>query len=65
MIAQDVMRYDHPTLLPEMSMTKALDFFAKVGTQRLPVTDASSRFLGVVTETEVLLFLAGKPRSNA
>ena len=64
-IAQDVMRYDHPTLLPEMSMTKALDFFAKVGTQRLPVTDASSRFLGVVTETEVLLFLAGKPRSNA
>jgi len=46
-------------------MTKALDFFAKVGTQRLPVTDASSRFLGVVTETDVLLFLAGKPRSNA
>ena len=64
-IAQDVMRYDHPTLLPEMSMAEALDFFATVGTQRLPVTDASSRFLGVVTETDVLLFLAGKPRSNA
>lgn len=48
-----------------MSMTGALDFFASVGTQRLPVTAASSRFLGVVTETDVLLFLAGKPRINA
>lgn len=63
-IAEDVMRYDQPCLRPEMSMTEALDFFASTGSDRLPVTDASSRFLGVITESDVLLFLAGKPRSN-
>ena len=64
-IAQDVMRDDHPRLRPEMSMTDALDYFAVAGSKRLPVTDADSRFLGVVTETDVLVFLAGKPRNTA
>ena len=64
-ISQDVMRDDHPSLRPEMSMTEALDFFSSAKSERLPVTDDQRRFLGVVTETDVLLFLAGKPRMVA
>jgi len=55
-IAEDVMRYNHPCLRPDMSMTEALDFFASTGSDRLPVADASSRFLGVIAETDVWLF---------
>jgi CIC family chloride channel protein len=61
-IAQDVMRDDHPCLRPEMSMTEALDLFAAATSERLPVTDVNSVFLGVVSKTDVLLFLAGRPR---
>lgn len=63
-ISQDVMRDDHPCLRPQMSMAEALEFFGTTDSERLPVTDEQSGFLGVVTKTDVLLFLAGKPRSN-
>ncbi len=59
------MRDDHPSLRPEMSMVEALEFFSSAKTERLPVTDKQRRLLGVVTETDVLLFLAGKPRMTA
>ncbi len=64
-IAHDVMHDDHPCLRPEMSMTEALDFFASATSERLPVTDINSQFLGVISKTDVLLFLAGKPRTRA
>lgn len=63
-IAQDVMRDDHPHLRPDMSMTEALECFAKAGSERLPVTDGNSTLLGVLAKTDVLLFLAGKPRGG-
>ncbi|MFT4177608.1 MAG: ClcB-like voltage-gated chloride channel protein [Luteolibacter sp.] len=64
-IAQDVMRDDHPCLRPDMSMAEALDFFGASQSERLPVTDEKGVFLGVVTKTDVWLFLAGKPRKAA
>jgi CIC family chloride channel protein len=64
-ISQDVMRDDHPSLRPEMSMTEALGLFTTADCERLPVTDGNFGLLGVVTKTDVLLFLAGKPRNPA
>jgi len=64
-ISQDVMRDDHPSLRPQMSLAQALDFFSSAESERLPVIDEHASFLGVVTKNDVLLFLAGKPRSLA
>jgi len=64
-ISQDVMWDDSPCLRPEMSLAEALDLFGRADSERLPVTDENSGFLGVVTKTDVLLFLAGRPGNPA
>jgi len=61
-IAHDVMHDDHPCLRADMPMVDALHFFSAAQSERLPVTDENSRFLGVIGKTDLILFLAGKPR---
>lgn len=63
--AYDVMREDLPTLRPTMTMAEALQIFSLCDAERLPVTAEGARFLGVVSRTDALLFLAGKPRRTA
>jgi len=62
-IAHDVMHDDHPCLRAGMPMVDALHFFSTVQSERLPVTDENSRFLGVISKTDLILFLAGKPNA--
>jgi len=64
LIARDVMREDFPTLQPGQTMNEALDTFGRGESERLPVTDADRRLLGAVSKTDVLLFLAGKPKRS-
>lgn len=63
-IAQDVMREDHPRLHPGTSLADALDSFGAAQSERLPVTDDRANLLGALSKTDVLLFLAGKPRHS-
>jgi len=65
LIARDVMREDFPHLQPGQTMNEALDTFGESDSERLPVTDASGNLIGAVAKTDVLLFLAGKPRKPA
>lgn len=65
LIARDVMREDFPSLKSGQTMYEALDLFGQTEAERLPVTDAENHFLGNVTRTDVLLFLAGKPKREA
>lgn len=62
LIARDVMREDFPRLQPWQTMNEALDTFGQSEAERLPVTDAANGLMGAVTKTDVLLFLAGKPK---
>jgi CIC family chloride channel protein len=64
-IAQDVMRDDHPSLRADTSLADALDSFGCAQSERLPVLDEDANLLGVLSKTDVLLFLAGKPRRTA
>lgn len=64
-IARDVMRDDFPRLYSGQTMAEALDTFSGSEAERLPVTDGSGKLLGAVTKTDVLLFLAGKPKRDA
>lgn len=63
LIAYDVMREEPVRLLPSQTMSDALDAFNASDMERLPVTGQGGAFLGSLTRGDVLLFLAGKPRS--
>ena len=65
LIARDVMREDFPHLQPGQTMNEALDTFGESDSERLPVTNAVGKLIGTVAKTDVLLFLAGKPRKPA
>ncbi|MEO7097899.1 MAG: ClcB-like voltage-gated chloride channel protein [Luteolibacter sp.] len=65
LIARDIMREDFPVLHPAQTMYEALDAFGQADSERLPVTEMSGKLRGVVTRTDVLLFLAGKPSAQA
>lgn len=61
-IARDVMRDDFPSLKEGQTMGEALNVFGDSEAERLPVIDSKGTLLGAVTRTDVLLFLAGRPR---
>ncbi|WP_052573360.1 ClcB-like voltage-gated chloride channel protein [Haloferula sp. BvORR071] len=63
LIARDVMHEETPRLAPGHTMSEALDLFSAADVGRLPVTAPDGSFLGAVTRSDILLFLAGKPRS--
>lgn len=74
LIARDVMREDFATLSSGQTMYEALDLFGQTEADRLPVTASADSegkeenggsFLGNITRTDVLLFLAGKPKKEA
>lgn len=53
---------DMPQLAPARTMDETLGAFAQSDCERLPVTSPQGDLLGVLSKTDVLLFLAGKPR---
>lgn len=57
-IALDLMRFDFPTLTPEMSLHEALDCFLKHDGERLPVLNGDGHLLGTISKTDLLLSLA-------
>ncbi|BCU76223.1 ClcB-like voltage-gated chloride channel protein [Luteolibacter sp. LG18] len=64
LIARDVMRDDFTRLQPDQTMNEALELFGQAEAERLPVTAITGELLGAVAKTDVLLFLAGKPKRN-
>lgn len=64
LIARDVMRDDFTRLQPDQTMNEALELFGQAEAERLPVTAITGELLGAVTKTDVLLFLAGKPKKK-
>ncbi|MDB6133213.1 MAG: Chloride channel core [Verrucomicrobiales bacterium] len=64
LIARDVMREDFPSLRADQTMYEALDVFGRTEADCLSVTGPGDVFLGSVTRTDVLLFLAGKPKKE-
>jgi len=65
LIARDIMREDLPSLSPEQTMDEALGAFSKTDSERLPVVDPHGHWVGALAKTDVLMFLAGKPRSHS
>ena len=63
LIARDVMHDNPVRLSPGQTMNEALDLFSRADAERLPVAGSDNQFLGSVTRADVLLFLAGKPRT--
>ncbi len=63
LIAKDVMREESCWLAPDQTMSEALHVFGRAEAECLPVLDKEARLLGSVTKTDVLLFLAGRPKS--
>jgi CIC family chloride channel protein len=59
LIAKDVMRDDTCSLRFHQTMSEALHVFSRAEAECLPVLDGDSKFLGSVTKTDLLLFLAG------
>lgn len=64
LIAKDVMREDTARLEENQTMDEALHLFARTESERLPVINTQSELLGTVTKSDVLLFLAGIPKSS-
>jgi CIC family chloride channel protein len=65
LIARDIMREDLPCLSPGQTLAEALMAFGKSDSERLPVIDRNGCLAGALTKTDVLLFLAGKPKRTA
>jgi CIC family chloride channel protein len=65
LIAKDLVREDHPRLHANYSLAQALETFGNTDVERLPVTERDNQFLGVITKSDLLLLLAGKPRQPA
>lgn len=63
LIAKDVMRDDSCSLRFHQSMSEALLVFTRAEAECLPVLDGEMRFLGSVTKTDLLMFLAGSPKT--
>ncbi len=64
LIAKDVMREETCALDFRQTMGEALHVFGRAETECLPVLDAGRQFLGSVTKTDVLLFLAGTSKQQ-
>ncbi|MEO8613526.1 MAG: ClcB-like voltage-gated chloride channel protein [Luteolibacter sp.] len=59
LIAKDVMQDNTCALDCNQTMSEALHVFGRAESECLPVLDREMRFLGSVTKTDLLLFLAG------
>jgi CIC family chloride channel protein len=59
LIAKDVMQDNTCALSFHQTMSEALHVFGRAESECLPVLDKDSRYLGSVTKTDLLLFLAG------
>ncbi|MBK1884512.1 ClcB-like voltage-gated chloride channel protein [Luteolibacter pohnpeiensis] len=64
LIARDVMREGTSSLNAKQTLEEALHIFARSDTERLPVLDDQAHLLGSLTKSDVLLFLAGIPKST-
>lgn len=64
LIAKDVTHEDSCSLRFEQSMDEALHVFGRAESECLPVLDGEKRFLGSVTRTDLLLFLAGTSKTS-
>jgi len=62
LIAKDVMREGTCSLTFHQTMSEALHVFGRSESECLPVLDKDSRYLGSVSKTDLLLFLAGTSR---
>lgn len=58
-IAQDVLREEFPSVLPESTLRETLQRFEGHTGERLPVVDADRRLVGSVSKSDLLLTLAG------
>jgi CIC family chloride channel protein len=64
LIAKDVVREDSAWLDENQTMDEALHIFARAESERLPVLNSRSELVGTVTKSDVLLFLAGIPKTS-
>lgn len=64
LIARDVMQEDSCSLEYGQTMSEALHVFGRSESECLPVLDTDKRFVGSVTKTDLLLFLAGTSKSQ-
>ncbi|MGI9171920.1 MAG: ClcB-like voltage-gated chloride channel protein [Chthoniobacterales bacterium] len=64
-IAGDIMHERFPTVLPEASLTEAMECFVEHHGERLPVVTPRRQLLGSISKTDVILGLAGSNRSLA
>ncbi|MBV8378677.1 MAG: ClcB-like voltage-gated chloride channel protein [Verrucomicrobia bacterium] len=66
-IAADIMNENFPRISPLQPMSEALEKFAEVDSERLPVVDnfGSQRLIGSISKTDIMLHLAGKVSSKA
>ena len=62
LIAKDVMQDNTCALSFHQTMSEALHVFGRAESECLPVLDKDSHYLGSVTKTDLLLFLAGTSR---
>jgi chloride channel protein, CIC family len=64
--AADIMNKSFPRISPAQRMADALEKFSEVTCERLPVVDSlsSSRLIGTISKTDIMLHLAGKTRSS-
>ncbi len=65
-IARDILREKFPTVLPEESLTEALETFSHHDGERLPVTTTleDRTLLGSISKTDVLLALADQSKTG-
>jgi chloride channel protein, CIC family len=66
-IAGDILRDHFPTVPPEATLREALERFSQHDGERLPVVTNSrqNRLVGTISETDVILALAGSNRSGS
>ncbi len=62
MTAADIMIKDFPRISPSQRMGDALEKFSEAPSERMPVVDSlsSSRLIGTISKTDIMLHLAGK-----
>jgi CIC family chloride channel protein len=66
-IATEIMNENFPRISPAQGMGEALEKFAEVQSERLPVVDnlIAQNLIGSISKTDIMLYLAGKESSGA
>ena len=64
-IAEDILRENFPTVTPSVSLTQALDFFARHDGERLPVLDEKDhKLLGRISKSDLILAIAERSKAD-